>query len=74
MTPQQAFKKAIKLLQGQNKASKLMGFSQPAISRQISSGRKPKPEHCLLLELLTKGEVTRYQLRPDIYGKSSGKD
>lgn len=70
MTPLDAFKKAIEILKGQNKAAKVIGRSQPTLSRMLSRGKLAHPEDCQLIEKATNGRVTRYQLRPDIFGKA----
>lgn len=36
---------------------------------QWADGRRPVPaHHCLAIEQAAKGEVTRYDLRPDVFG------
>lgn len=51
--------------------------SQAEIARQLGLGSRATvgmwkgripPKHVLRLEELTSGEVTRYQMRPDIFG------
>jgi DNA-binding transcriptional regulator YdaS (Cro superfamily) len=44
------------------------GVSQGLISQFLSGAKKPGWKTCKKIELLTHGQVTRYQLRPDIFG------
>lgn len=42
--------------------------SQPTVWHWINAGRKQVPaEYCHDIEALTKGEITKEQLRPDIF-------
>jgi len=44
----------------------------PSMISQIARGRRKVPAPmCRRIELLTSGLVTRYQLRPDIFGEPS---
>lgn len=38
------------------------------ISQMISGIRKVPPDRCIDIETLTHGVVTRYELRPDVFG------
>jgi DNA-binding transcriptional regulator YdaS (Cro superfamily) len=39
----------------------------------LSKGKPARPEDCQVIEAATRGRVTRYQLRPDIFGKKPRK-
>lgn len=46
----------------------------PAFVHQMKSGRRPVPPALVLpIEAATGGEVTRYELRPDIFGPAPGR-
>lgn len=62
-----ALKRAIELLGSQRKVADVVGVAQPTISWTISRGQRVPAEWCIPLEVATKGEVTRHQLRPDLY-------
>lgn len=62
-------KKAIQICEGQEKMASDLGLrSQGSISQWVTGRRPLPPKHCIKIEQLTDGEVTRYQLRPDIFG------
>jgi DNA-binding transcriptional regulator YdaS (Cro superfamily) len=46
----------------------LCGLSVQAIYKWEKSGRIPA-EYCRTLERATNGQVTRYELRPDVFGE-----
>ena len=65
------FREAVAIIGGQVETARLMQFSQSIVS-QMATGERPIPAgRCRQLEFLTKGKVTRYQLRPDIFGTSA---
>ena len=54
----------------QDELAKRLGLSAPSNISQWITGRRPLPAaHCRKIEKLTGGQVTRYQLRPDIFGQ-----
>lgn len=62
-----AIQLAIKKCGCQGDLARAIGVTQSAIS-QFSTGRRPVPAAlCSAIEVATKGEVTREQLRPDIF-------
>lgn len=63
---QYALLKAIKMLGGQVKLAKLCQVCQQTVSAWVKNKNIP-PKYALLIEKLTLGEVTRNELRPDIY-------
>lgn len=65
MTPQDALQAIKDCLGSGSEVARRLGI-KPAAVNQWS--RVPH-ERCLDLERLTEGKVTRYQMRPDIYGE-----
>jgi DNA-binding transcriptional regulator YdaS (Cro superfamily) len=61
--------KAIKLAGTQSKLAKVLGISPQALSKQISKG-VILPKHCIALEKLYPGQITRYELNPEHFGES----
>lgn len=45
------------------------GVKPQAVSQWFACGKAP-PGRCLAIEQATGGEVTRYELRPDVFGES----
>jgi len=60
--------KAIDILGSQTALAKALGISQQGISYLLRHTSKPTAEMSLRIEKVTKGKVTRSQLRPDLYG------
>ena len=50
------------------------GVSQSLISQFLSGTKRPGWRTCRNIEDLTQGQVSRYQLRPDIFGEPSSID
>ena len=44
------------------------GQPRQAVDRWRRTGKVPA-HHCIPIEVATKGAVTRYELRPDVFGK-----
>jgi DNA-binding transcriptional regulator YdaS (Cro superfamily) len=66
-SPLKALDRAIAILGTQKALAEALGVSREAINAYRKLGRAPA-ERCLDIETATHGLVTRYQLRPDIYG------
>jgi len=62
---------SINLVGGQEKLAQDLGLkTQGQISSWVT-GRRPLPsKHCIKIEQLTNSQITRYELRPDVFGKS----
>lgn len=60
--------RACRLAGGQTAMADEIGVSVQAVNKWMKKG-KPPPERVLAIEKLVRGQVTRYELRPDIYGK-----
>lgn len=63
MTPEQALAAAKEIVGSQGKLARLLGISPSAISRWDQC----PIERVLAIEAATSGQITREQLRPDIY-------
>lgn len=66
-TSQSPIEKAVAILGGTNAAARALGLKPPSVSRWLKNKRAPA-NRCIDIEKLTKGAVTRYALRPDIFG------
>lgn len=71
MNTKQAVQKAIDLSGGQAQLADKLGIKQPSVSYWLKVG-KVSAEYTLKAEQATNGEVTRHDLRPDIFGPAPG--
>lgn len=70
MKTNQQIKKAVAACGGQAALAKAIGVS-PAMVYQWLTGRRPVPaERCAAIETATEGNVTRADLRPDLWGEA----
>jgi DNA-binding transcriptional regulator YdaS (Cro superfamily) len=58
---------AVEFAGGQSALARMIGVRQGYVWRWLQSGRT-SPKYCLEIERVTFGKVTRYQLRPDVFG------
>lgn len=66
----EAIREAITACGGQAPLARTLHVSQPVVW-QWANGRRPVPaERCRDIEQATAGRVTRYQLRPDVFGSN----
>lgn len=63
-----ALQKAIEVAGTQAKLASLIGKRQGHIGNWLNRDKKVPAEACLPIERATGGKVTRYDLRPDIFG------
>ncbi|MFS1525345.1 transcriptional regulator [Microbulbifer sp. 2304DJ12-6] len=63
-----AITKAISLLGTQKKIADMLKIPPACVSQWYRGARKVPPRHCRRIEQATNGVVTRYDLRPDIFG------
>jgi DNA-binding transcriptional regulator YdaS (Cro superfamily) len=70
MTPEKALETAVKILDGQSAFARACGgdVKQQHVHYWLKVGKIPA-EHCLAIERATKRKVTRYDLRPDVFGE-----
>lgn len=66
-----AIDRAIDLLGNQTKLAEALGVSPMAVTQWKRRG--VPAERCVPIEEATSGEVTRYDLRPDIFGPAPAK-
>jgi DNA-binding transcriptional regulator YdaS (Cro superfamily) len=77
--------KAVELLGGQVRLAEAIRLAHKSAGREVkvaqahvwnwlnSSSPNPPAEHCIIIEQATNGAVTRYDLRPDVFGTSPEK-
>ena len=71
MAKETATQKAVRLAGGQKAVANSFGIrSLWSIYKWLNNNRVPA-ERVLPLEEMTNGQVTRYELRPDLYGRKS---
>jgi DNA-binding transcriptional regulator YdaS (Cro superfamily) len=64
-----ALLRAIDEIGSQEKLAKKIGKAQPDVSKWLRRDKRGVPaEMCVAIELATRGKVTRYELRPDVFG------
>lgn len=67
MTPMNALTKAVDLCGGVTALAGKLGVGQSVVSMWLTRRSVP-PSRCLAIEDATAGAVTRYDLRPDVFG------
>lgn len=63
--------RAVAQLGSQQKLADALGIRSPSISEWRTRNRVPA-ERCVAVEEATGGAVTRYELRPDVFGAAPG--
>lgn len=66
-----ALKKAISIAGGQGSLAKILGIKQSYVWNWLNRDNKVPAEYVLKIEEAVNGRVTRYELRPDIYPRST---
>ena len=67
MCEREAIKQVAKIMGGQARLAEALGISQGNVGAWCSRIGKVSPQHALPCHLLTKGEVSVHDLRPDLY-------
>lgn len=68
MDQKQAIRKAIDLVGGPTSMARALGVKQATVSNWLLSYRgQVSSRYAIAVEIATGGEVTRHQLRPDLY-------
>lgn len=67
--PLAALKKAISVAGTTYALAELLNYKQSRISMWVTRGRVPA-EECRAVEQATGGQVTRHDLRPDVFGQA----
>ncbi|MGH8652165.1 MAG: helix-turn-helix domain-containing protein [Gammaproteobacteria bacterium] len=62
-----ALQHAICCVGSQAALARCLGIRSQAVQQWTTTGRAPA-ERCLALEQATRGKVSRYELRPDVFG------
>lgn len=62
-----ALRRAIEVVGTQEKVGEIVKASQQWVSQLARAGKPVPAEWCLPLEIATKGEITRADLRPDLF-------
>lgn len=63
-----AISEAVNAVGGQAALAKHLGVNPSLISQWVTCRLKVAARHCLAIEAATGGKVTRYALRPDVFG------
>ncbi len=63
-----ALRRAISIVGSQTALAKVIGSTQGHVWNWLNRDNSVSVTHVLAIEAATKGAVTRYQLRPDVYG------
>ncbi len=66
-----ALKRAVTKAGGQSALARACGVKQGHIWHWLNKSLRVPAEHALAVERATRGAVTRYELRPDLFGKIS---
>lgn len=61
--------RAIAIVGGQTELADKINRTQGQVSSWVVGRRPVPPKHCIPIEAITKGAVTRFELRPDIFGE-----
>lgn len=64
-----AIKDAISRMGTQRKLAELLDIPPACVSQWVNGYRRVPAQHCVPIEKATDGAVTRYDLRPDIFGE-----
>jgi DNA-binding transcriptional regulator YdaS (Cro superfamily) len=67
MTGIAALKRAKHILGSQRALADVVGVKQPSVHGILNAGKTVPAEWCLAIERATQGQVTRHDLRPDLY-------
>ncbi|MEW5248642.1 helix-turn-helix domain-containing protein [Microbulbifer discodermiae] len=65
-----AISKAVSLVGTQKKVADMLKIPPACVSQWCNGVRGVPPRHCRRIEQATNGVVTRYDLRPDIFGSA----
>lgn len=73
MTPKQALARAVEIVGSQVKMAKGLNTDQPRIHHWLYRSKIGcPPQFAIPIEMLTEGQIKRWQLRPDIYPMPPG--
>lgn len=66
----EALRKAVQIAGGQSQLAKAVGVKQQHVWNWLNRDMKPAAGRVLAIEEAVAGRVTRYQLRPDVFGST----
>ena len=67
-TPNQAIQQAVNIVGGQTRLASALNVKQQNVWVWLRLAKKVPAERCAAIERATGGKVTRYDLRPDVFG------
>lgn len=59
---------AVEAIGSQGAMAKAIGVTQPLVWQWCNGKRPVAAHHCVAIENATGGRITRYDLRPDVFG------
>ena len=62
--------RAVEIAGGQTALARLLGVTQGLVWQWTAGRCDVAAQHCIPIETATAGAVTRYDLRPDVFGKA----
>jgi DNA-binding transcriptional regulator YdaS (Cro superfamily) len=65
---QALLKKAIEMAGNQDALACAIGITQARVSQILQEGKPIKAEYAVAIDKFTNGEVSKYELRPDLFG------
>lgn len=65
-----SIERAVQIVGSQSEVARQVGVKPQSVQQWVSSGRVP-PHWCLTLERITNKQITRYDLRPDVFGEKA---
>lgn len=65
--PIEALKRAVVIVGSQRALAEAIGAKQTTVSSWLLRGSGVSPRFCIPVEQATAGQITRHQLRPDLY-------
>lgn len=70
MTPLEALERAIAIAGGQSELARRISAKQQTVHYWVAVAGKAAAEYARPIEFAVDGQVTRYQLRPDVFGEA----
>jgi DNA-binding transcriptional regulator YdaS (Cro superfamily) len=67
----EALRQAKVILGSQAAVARIVGVEQPSVHYILAKAEKVPAEWCIPIEKATDGQITRHQLRPDLYPQES---
>lgn len=65
--------RAVTAVGSQAEFARQLGLAQTVVWQWLNGLRPVPAHHCIRIEDVTNGSVTRYELRPDVFGPTSDK-